>query len=359
MMAEIAPGRVRTFNISFREEEFNESPFAKAVSGQFATDHQELTVVPDHAGIIPKLVWHYSEPYADPSAIPSYYLSRLSREFVTVALSGDGGDELFGGYPRYLFDQPGARERSTNSILVRAAQRIPMNMRGFWRIRKWFEEKCLNVPEIYFQKISFFNETEKKQLYSAAFLEATQNANTLQWLSKRMQPFQKLEFPQNLMAFDTHTYLPDDLLVKQDIASMACSLEVRAPLLDQQIMEFAASLPVSLKIRNGTTKYLLRAYLRGKVPESLIQRPKMGFGVPLKSWFRNELRSMTEDVLLSQAATQRGYFRKSVIEKLINRHGSGLFDHSYQLYALLVLEIWHLLFIDNRKESLAQGRFTV
>jgi asparagine synthase (glutamine-hydrolysing) len=256
MMAALAGQRVRTFSISFREQEFDEGPFAKEVAQRFGTEHQELTVTPDQASIIPKLAWHYSEPYADPSAIPTYYLSCLTREFVTVALSGDGGDELFGGYPRYLFTEPADGKTSEDSRFIRIVQKIPMNLRIAWRIRKWIEEKFLNLKEIYFQKISAFNESEKRSLLTSSFAESTRGMSTVAWLSDRMQPFDRLDFPQNLMAFDTETYLPDDLLVKTDIASMACSLEVRCPLLDQELVEFAARLPLSLKINNGITKYL-------------------------------------------------------------------------------------------------------
>jgi asparagine synthase (glutamine-hydrolysing) len=167
-----------------------------------------------------------------------------------------------------------------------------------------------------------------------------------------MNQFQEVPFPQNLMALDIATYLPDDLLVKADIASMACSLEVRSPFLDQELMEFAASLPPALKIRKGVTKYLLKAYLRNKMPDDFIERPKTGFGVPLRMWFRKELRSMTEDILLSRSATERGYFKRNRVEKMIQRHCSGLFDHTYQLYALLVLELWHSIFVDRRASSL-------
>ena len=354
MMSALAGDRVKTFSISFSEEEFNEGPFAKIVAEKFNTDHHELKVVPDHAAIIPKLVWHYSEPFADASAIPFYYLSAMSREFVTVALTGDGGDELFGGYPRYRFKEPYGKKTFAGSVPLQFLQKIPASMKGFWKIRRWSEEKLLDLPSIYFEKISFFDEAEKKNLFSPAFQETTRNISTLEWLSQKLTAFAGASFPQNLMSFDTATYLPDDLLVKADVASMACSLEVRSPFLDQEMMEFAASLPVSLKIRDGVSKWLLRTYLRGKIPDPLIERSKMGFGVPLHKWFRNELREMTEDVLLSRSA-QRGYFRRSVVEKIIRKHCSGLFDHSYQLYTLLVLELWHKAFVDNRKESLLRS----
>ena len=354
-MADAAGERVKTFTISFEEEEFNEAHHARAVADLFQTDHHELTVQPDHTSIIPKLVWHYSEPYADPSAIPFYYLSCMSREFVTVALSGDGGDELFGGYHRYLFQEPSKTVPGGASVLARAAQKIPMNLRFFWRVRRWLDENLLDLPSIYFQKICFFNEPEKRHLFTPAFHGSTHGLNSIDWLNGRLKPFQDLSFPQKLMALDTETYLPDDLLVKADVASMACSLEVRSPFLDQELMQFAASLPPEFKIRDGHTKYLLRSYLKGRIPQHLIDRPKMGFGVPLKRWFQKELRPMTEDVLLSSRATERGLFRKNAVEKIISRHASGLFDHSYQLYALLILEWWHVLFVDQRAESLCRS----
>ena len=352
MMSSTARERAKTFSISFQEQEFDEAAYARTVANTFGTEHHEYTVTPDQTSIIPKLVWHYSEPYADSSAIPFYYLSCMTRQSVTVALSGDGGDELFGGYHRYQFHDPGNGASRGHSFLAGVAQKIPMNLRGFWRIRRWMDEKFLNLPSIYFQKICFFNETEKQHLLSASFRESTRHLNTLDWLGEKLEPFRKLRFPQSLMALDTDTYLPDDLLVKADVASMACSLEVRSPFLDQEMMQFAASLPVDLKIRNGITKYLLRAYLRDKLPQQLIDRPKMGFGVPLKNWFRNDLRSMTEDLLLSRKAAERGYFRKGAVEKLIRKHCSGLFDHSYQLYSLLILEWWHILFVDQKSDLL-------
>ena len=353
MMAATAGDRVKTFNISFEEEEFNEGPFARAVAEKFGTQHQELTVKTDHTEIIPKLVWHYSEPFADSSAIPLYYLSLMTRQFVTVALSGDGGDELFGGYPRYVFSKSGAMSKdSVSSLVSNAISKIPMNMRVVWRLRKFLEEKFLNLPRIYFQKICYFNEQEKQNLLTPTFKEQTHDLSTLDWLTRKMKQFQGVPYPQNLMALDIETYLPDDLLVKADIASMACSLEVRSPFLDQELMEFAASLPGSLKIQKGVTKYLLKSYLLGKMPNDFIQRPKTGFGVPLRMWFRKELRSMTEDILLSKSATDRGYFKRNTVEKMIQRHCSGLFDHTYQLYALLVLELWHEIFVDRRTSSL-------
>jgi asparagine synthase (glutamine-hydrolysing) len=355
-MSSVAADRVKTFNISFEEKEFDEAPFARTVAEKFQTDHHQLTVEPDHTEIIPRLVWHYSEPYADSSAIPFYYLCRMARNFVTVALTGDGGDELFGGYPRYLFAEPRFSTSIAAPLLRFVARQIPINLRYVWRFRKWMEENFLDVPAIYFQKICYFNEADKRDLFSPTFNQQTKHLSSLEWFAQKMDRFDQVPLPENLMATDIENYLPDDLLVKADVASMACSVEVRSPFLDQEMMEFAASLPVSLKIRNQLTKYLLRTYLQGKIPEEMIHRPKQGFGVPLKFWFRHELRQMTHDILLSKAATERGYFKRSAVEKLIHRHSSGLFDNTYKLYALLILEIWHVLFMDQRISSLSDAR---
>jgi len=159
-------------------------------------------------------------------------------------------------------------------------------------------------------------------------------------------------FPQNLMAVDIDTYLPDDLLVKVDIASMACSLEARSPFLDHEMMEFAASLPGHLRITNRTTKYLLKKYLQDKIPQTILDRPKRGFGVPIRQWFRKQLLGRLKEVLLDDASIKRGYFDRKRLEMLIQRHASGMFDHTDKLYALLILELWHRTFVDHRRYAL-------
>jgi len=346
LMSELSPQRVKTFHIHFEEEDYSEAVFAREIAKRFETEHHELVVRPDFVEVLPKLILHYSEPFADSSAIPYYYLSRMTRDSVTVALGGDGGDELFGGYPRYQFSHYGLSGAGA-SLLAYAARPIPLNMRYMWRVRKFIDELTLDIPSIYLKKICFFDEEEKSALLTPEFYEKTKNYSTLEWLRNRLSSFPDVPFPEILMALDIQTYLPDDLLVKADIASMACSLEARCPFLDHRVMEFAASLPADLKIRAGVSKYLLKRYLHGKVPSSIVQRSKMGFGIPLRIWFRKDLQDFVQDILLSPTSLGRGYFTRSGIQKILRNHASGMFDNSYKIYALLVLELWHRTFVDG------------
>jgi asparagine synthase (glutamine-hydrolysing) len=338
MMREASSEPVRTFTVRFEEKQYDESPFAATVAERFGTQHHNLTVTPDLVQVLPELMRHYSEPYGDSSAIPFYYLSRITREHVKVALSGDGGDELFGGYPRYFFNEP---HKLFPARIRDAVQHLPVNARYIWRIRRYLEEKGFDLPSIYLQKIGVFNEQEKHSLFVPEFTANGHYASTLQWFESVFRKFDDVPFPEKLMAADMVTYLPDDLLVKADIASMACSLEVRAPFLDHELVEFAATLPSSLKFRNGTGKYLLKQYLRSKLPRSIVDRKKTGFGLPLREWFRGKLRSYVEDILLSRSALAHQYFRKGSVEKLIQAHASGWYDNSYKIYSLLALELWH------------------
>jgi len=338
MMRELTAEPVKTFTVRFHEKEYDESPYARQVAEIFQTEHQELTVTPDLVEILPKLVRHYSEPYADSSAIPFYYLSQTTRNHVKVALSGDGGDELFGGYTRYLFDEPQAL---LPTALRGAVRCLPVNVRVIWRIRRFLEEKGFDLPAIYLQKIGVFNEEEKQLLLQPQFCKHGKCGSTLKWYEDIFHQFESVAFPEKLMAADIVSYLPDDLLVKADVASMACSLEVRSPFLDHELMEFAATLPAKLKFQNGAGKFLLKKYLQSKLPADIVNRRKAGFGLPIKTWFRGSLRPYLEETLLSRSAFSRNYFREGAVEKLIRNHASGWYDNTYKLYALLVLELWH------------------
>jgi len=349
LMSELSDRPVKTFTIRFEEEEYTEAEFAQSVASRFGTEHEELTVKPEYTDVLSKLIWHYSEPFADSSAIPFYYLSQMTAHHVKVALSGDGGDELFGGYPRYQFAQ--SPSNVFPGIFAPLLQRIPVNLRFMWRLRKYADERTLDLPDLYLQKIGYFNEKEKRELFTPEFAAKTRNNSTAEWFGRFFDRFKDVPFPQNLMSVDTETYLPDDLLVKADVASMACSLEARSPFLDHELMEFAASLPAQWKIRNGISKYILKRAMKNRLPEAILERPKMGFGVPIKLWFRKELAQFVREILLSPSSN-RGYFRPSAVEKLIHQHNSELFDNTYKLYSLLVLELWHRIFVDDRHHTL-------
>ena len=348
MMTSLSQDRVKTFTIRFDEAAYDESAAAREVAETLNTDHTELTVNPGSVEVLEKLAWHYSEPYADSSAIPTYYLARMTSAHVKVAMNGDGGDELFGGYPRYRLDRL-ARSKRLPAAIESAIQSVPFNMRYVWRIRKFLEDRAFPLPLIYFRRVCLFNEEEKRGILSDRFLETSGPWSSLKWMEARFADYESVPYPENLMAVDMDSYLPEDLLVKVDVATMACSLEARSPLLDHELMEFAGSLPIKWKMRGRTSKFLLKQYLNGKVPASLVARPKMGFGVPIQSWFRKEWSDYLRENLLNSVSMQRGYFTKAAIERLIRRHQSGMFDNTQKLYALLMLELWHQTFVDSKK----------
>ena len=355
VMSRLMNQPVKTFSIGFEEEAYDEVKFARLIAGKYETDHHEFTVKPDAVSILPELVWHYNEPFADSSAIPTYYVSKLTRDFVTVALTGDGGDESFAGYERYVADKLADYYRRVpafirEGIIRRAVDRLPhsTNRRNFLRRLKRFVRGISEPPERrYVRWICFFDNEMKGDLYTPAFNDLNREIDSVDLTVKWYEQADAEQFLDRTLFVDVMSYLPEDLLVKVDIASMAHSLEARAPFLDHKLMEFAASLPADLKLRGMETKYLLKHTLSDIVPQEILQRRKMGFGVPLDVWFRNDLKEMAYDVLLDQKSIERGYFRKEYVLKMLDDHVSKQYDHSYRIWALLFLELWHRMFIDG------------
>ncbi|MDX1946572.1 MAG: asparagine synthase (glutamine-hydrolyzing) [Pirellulaceae bacterium] len=346
LMQKLSPTPVKTFTIGFPVKEYDESPYAERVAAHLRTDHQTLQVTPDAVGILPKLAWHYDEPFADSSAIPTWHLSQLTRQHVTVALSGDGGDELFAGYPRYravalaaMFDRlPPLKALAA----MKAWQWLPSSGRQKSKLRQFkrFSAALLLPAERrYLDWISIFNESRRAELYTDDFLASltTDPAAFLRTAWKRSQGRDAIS---SASLADLTTYLPCDLMTKVDIASMTHGLECRAPLLDYRVVEFAASLPSRLKYRRGRGKWLLRRAFGDLLPAEVWKRPKMGFGVPLDQWFRGELRDLTRDALLSPSARTRAYLRSDAVQKLLDEHDQRYFDHSARLWALVMLEMW-------------------
>jgi len=354
-MSTLTSRPVKTFSIGFEEEEYNELPYARIAAERFKTDHHEFMVKPDAVEILPKLVYYYNEPFADSSAIPTYYVSKLTRKHVTVALNGDGGDESFAGYERYIADRLAGYYQMVpallrEKIIRRIVEALPHaeNRRNFFRRLKRFVRGISEQPERrYVRWICFFDNEMKDDIYSNEFRELNKGTDSVDLIVRWYGKADGKSFLDRTLFVDVMSYLPEDLLVKVDIASMANSLEARSPFLDHKLMEFAASLPSSLKLNGIVTKYLLKESLRGILPEEILQRKKMGFGVPIDCWFRGELKEMAFDTLLSPAALQRGYFKKESIERLLNEHITLRADHSYRIWALLFLELWHRMFIDR------------
>jgi asparagine synthase (glutamine-hydrolysing) len=348
-------GRVKTFSIGFGSEGYDETEYAREVAALFDTDHHELRVEPNAIEVLPRLIWHYGEPFADPSAIPSFYLSELTRRHVTVALNGDGGDESFAGYTRYLprrADRFTALPRPARSALAQLARLVGHDgtERSF---RSRFERatyvSLLAPHERYATWYSFFDERERSALYTPEFRDAIGAIRTAP--SVIATPYLGSDAQDDvnrLLDVDLQTYLPGDLLVKMDIASMAHSLEVRSPLLDHELMELAAGMPGVWKLDGWETKKVFKDALRPWLPARILDRPKWGFAVPLRRWFRDELRHVPRETLLDARSLGRGYFREERIRELIQQHETATHDNADKLWALIQLELWLRTYVDAK-----------
>ncbi len=355
LMSELSSEKIKTFSIGFHEEEYNELAYARVVAERFGTDHHEFVVKPDAVEILPKLVWHYNEPFADSSAIPTYYLSQLTRQHVTVALNGDAGDENFAGYDRYLANQLACRYEKIPLILRKGTEwtvkKLPDSGRpkSFTHRTKRFFEAVSEEPERRYSRwMSHFNNERKNDLYTDEFKEQVGSSDSVDLLLDAYASSDAEDFIDATLDVDVNMYLAGDLLVKVDIASMANSLEARSPLLDHRFMEYVASIPSGLKLKGNVTKYIFKKAVKNILPDEIINRPKMGFGVPIDHWFRNELKEMAYDILLGKRAVERGHFRKETVQTLLDEHSSGKAHWHYLLWNLLMLELWYREFIDSR-----------
>jgi asparagine synthase (glutamine-hydrolysing) len=354
-MSGIMKEPVKTFSIGFKEEKYNELGYARMIAEKFRTDHTEFIVEPKAVEILDKLVWHYNEPFADSSAIPTYYVSKLAREHVTVILNGDGGDENFAGYGRYKANQVSGFMHSFVPLplarlvypLVRLIPHGKDPDNFFWRLKRFLQEYT-NTPELRnAQWLCHFTTEMKEDIYTDDFLCRFANTDSFELILNRCGEAEADSFLDRVLYADVMMYLPDDLLVKVDVASMANSLEARSPFLDHEFMEFAAGIPAEMKLKGLTTKYILKEALRNILPDEVLFREKMGFGVPIDYWFRNELKGMVYDTLLSEKAVSRGYFKKESIKKILDEHVSEKWNWHNHIWNLLMLELWHRMFIDE------------
>ncbi len=354
IMAEQASSPVKTFSIGFEEKEYDELRYARLVAQRYGTDHHEFVVRPQATEIFPKLVWHYNEPFADSSAIPTYYLAELTRQHVTVALNGDAGDENFAGYDRYVanvladrYERMPRPLRRSLEALVRAIPARPSARTLLSRGKRFFEALAEPRERRYARWVSHFHASLKAEICTEEFRRAAGGKDSVDLLLAVYQASDAPDLIDATLDVDVNTYLPDDLLAKVDIATMAQGLEGRSPMLDHEFMEFCASLPSHMKLRGRTKKYIFKRAIRGLLPRQVIERPKMGFGVPLDHWFRHDLREMARDLLLSPRAVGRGYFRREIVQRLLDEHIRGVGHWHEQLWSLLMLELWHRTFIDG------------
>jgi asparagine synthase (glutamine-hydrolysing) len=359
LMARHAIQPVKTFSIGFHEDSYNELKYARIAAQRFGTDHHEFIVTPDICEIVDELVWHFDEPFADSSAIPTYMVSKLAREHVKVVLSGDGGDELFAGYTRYATH----RRRDSFAHLPRFLRRglmQPLSRRlPHAAIGRNFLHQIASGPlDCYLEQISIFSQLNKPLLYTKEFQRQTDNSEARALFRDYASRVRSPEPLDALLYLDSKTYLPGDILTKVDRMSMAASLEARAPFLDHKLIEFVARIPAALKLRGEETKYILKRAVRGLVPNEILGRPKMGFGVPVQEWINRELRERIHETLTERRALQRGYFESRYINVLLDEHERGRRDHSAALWALFMLELWHRTFVDGsqtisqRKEAI-------
>jgi asparagine synthase (glutamine-hydrolysing) len=355
LMAGESESAVKTFSIGFDDSDYSELKYARMVASHVGAEYNEMIVRPDAMEVLPTLVEHYGEPYADSSAIPTFYVSRETRRHVTVALNGDGGDESFAGYERYSAMVAASLYRKVPATLRKALLEWPVSIlptsdvkRSRVRdIQRFLSAAGLDRGDRYLRWTSAFTSEEKSALYSDRFKNSIGGMTPVSVLNKW------LDFEQgatghldSVLLTDLMTYLPNDLLVKVDIASMANSLEARSPFLDHKVIEFAASLPEGIKMNGLSTKSLLKKVAANLVPSEAVYRRKMGFGVPVGRWLKNEMREFTKEVLLSDRSLNRGMFDADVVRRYVSEHLDNRKDHSFRLWTLLMLELWTSRFID-------------
>jgi asparagine synthase (glutamine-hydrolysing) len=342
-MARASSGaRIRTFSIGFDEADFDELGYARQVAQRLGTDHSEYVVKPDALDVLPRLAWQFDEPFGDSSSVPTYYVSKITREQVTVALSGDGGDESFAGYRRY------ARAAALEARLDHAAGRLARPLlRLAGRVTPWgvrgqgYLELLGSDPiERYFRMMTTQRSEGLRRLLTAGARERVAPEASPAAFRKLAAESGAPDYVSTLQYLDVRTYLPEDILTKVDRTSMLVSLEARVPLLDHVLMEFVATIPSGLKLVNGQGKSILKAAMAEDLPGDVLHRPKMGFGVPLARWFRHELADYTRDRLLDRTARARGVFEPAVVTALLDDHQSGRRDRTGQIWSLLAFEEW-------------------
>jgi asparagine synthase (glutamine-hydrolysing) len=345
---------VKTFSIGFDVNEFDETEYAREVSRLYETDHHEFVVEPQAMEVLPKLVEHFAEPFADNSAVPSFYVAQMARRHVTVALNGDGGDENFGGYSRYVGLSRGdrlARKPRELALLARSLSQILGQGGSDTDLRAKLDRETrlalMSPSDRYAWRMSYVKPEDRPLLYTDSFLREVEDATGPAVIQEPFLESDAVDDVNRLIDVDVRTYLPNALLVKMDITSMAHALEVRSPLLDHELMEFAAKLPGTWKVEGSTTKRIFKDALRPWLPSTILDRPKWGFGSPLSQWFRGDLREFPREILLDPACLSRGWFREATLRSLIDDHVNGRRDNMTKLWALIQLELWVRAFIEG------------
>jgi asparagine synthase (glutamine-hydrolysing) len=354
---------VKTFSVAFAEREANELEYARLVAHAFKTEHHEILITPEQFfGALPRLIWHEDEPLAHPSSVALYFVSRLASQHVKVVLTGEGSDELLAGYERYrktVYNLAlGARyHRWAGASLRRAVQSRIEGLPAKSKVRHKLARTFLCLPpqieSIYFDNFAVFSRAMQRDLLTGEAKERTGALDPYAEVRRQLETTDADTLLNKLLYADTKTYL-QELLMKQDQMSMAASIESRVPFLDHKLVEFTSRLPERLKLRGWTTKYILRRSMKGVLPEAILKRSKMGFPVPVGSWFRGAFRSVIDEYVLDERAAGRGLFDRTFVRELVGRHQSGAEDHTERLWSLVNFEMWMRQFIDGEQAHAAQ-----
>jgi asparagine synthase (glutamine-hydrolysing) len=354
LMSELSSKPIQTFSIGFEEADFSELPYAREVAQHFHCDHHEFVVKANMVEVLPKLAWHYGEPYADSSALPSFSVAQQSRKYVTVTLNGDGGDETMAGYPRYramramrwLQKSP----RVLRQLALHSVKQVPDGVppRSLsWRVKRLLGLGLEDPRTTYLDTLCFFYEHQKKGLYTSFLEEETKDIFPPDYVNALIDESASKEDIDPYLYADLISYLPECLMTKMDIASMANSLETRSPFLDHEFVELVGGFPSVWKLSHRwQSKAILTDKIKGWMPETVLRRRKQGFALPMAHWFRGPVRQYLSEMLLSEKAIRRDLFRKEAIMRLLDEHQSGKTDNSYQLWALLMLEQWFQVVVD-------------
>jgi asparagine synthase (glutamine-hydrolysing) len=353
-MVETSSSPVVTTSVGFDEQAFNELDYARTVARHLDCEAYEEIVKPDIVDLLPKLAWHFDEPFADSSAVPTYYVSAAARRHVTVALSGDGGDELWAGYARHRVERWEATARrwlgqSGGRLAGRLAARLPLTVKGARSLR----HLALSPADACAHKHAYglFESDTRQSLYAGDFARDIRDADPFAGFRTAYDSCPSADPLDRALYVDVKTYLVDDILMKVDKMSMAVSLEARVPLLDHKLLEFAATVPTGLKLKNGRTKYLLRRMLERRIPKSLVDRPKHGFEAPTGEWLRGPLAPMVDALLLDGRLRDRGVFNHRAIASLWREHRDGVRDHRHRLWGLVMLELWFRQFAGSERPA--------
>lgn len=351
LMAQLSERPVQTFTIGFEESDYSELEDARIVARHLGTDHHEMIVKPSALDVLPDLVRHLDEPFGDSSAVPTYYVCQAARQHVTVALSGDGGDEVFAGYRRY--QELNRYQQMTRipawmrrGLIKPLTDVLPFTWPSWNYLYAMGETGNEGLPH----ELGLYPYIQEK-LYTPDFKAQLYDCNPFALTSRILEHSGHLDTVSRYQYLDTLQYLPADILTKVDRMSMANSLEVRSPLLDYTLVEYMATLPLSFKLREGVSKHMLRKLCRRLLPDSVLTKRKQGFAIPKDRWFQQELRTFAEDLLLDSRTLSRGYFRKESLSRLLKHHATGRRDYSTWIWCLIVLEMWFRLFLDDWQDG--------